>query len=378
MGTRFHLGWISWLAASLCGAACGQQAQEPACQRAGCEGALLCEVPEDPGSRGPWPVGARTVSLAGLTAEFWYPARFGSQDDAAQVVYDVRTQLPAEERAKIPDSDNPYQTCDCYRDLPIDEARGPYPLVVFFHGTAAFRSQSLDLCTHLASRGFVVLAADHPGLRLADALGLAGIESDLPGDAAAMLAALAAPEGECAFLEGELALDRVGLIGHSAGGRAAGQATGLPGVRASVPMAYEGAEPGPLLEALLVLGAQDDAVVPYERQQAGYEASPAPKHLVGIANAGHLAFSDLCAMTNADGQDLVEIAVEHGVTNAELALLLWDGCGEGQTSPEQGWAIVDYASAAIFEQALTCRAGPDPLAEIEDRFSLVAEHRCDP
>ena len=42
--------------------------------------------------------------------------------------------------------------------------------VVFVHGTASFRTQSLTQMTHWASRGFVVLAADHPKIRLKDLL----------------------------------------------------------------------------------------------------------------------------------------------------------------------------------------------------------------
>ena len=86
------------------------------------------------------------------------------------MVYDLREHLPKSEQGKISDSKNPWQACSCYRDLPIDEGHGPYPVLVFVHGTAGFRTQSLSQLTHLASRGFVVLAADHPGLMLADIL----------------------------------------------------------------------------------------------------------------------------------------------------------------------------------------------------------------
>ncbi|HEX9104448.1 MAG TPA: hypothetical protein VF997_19690, partial [Polyangia bacterium] len=98
--------------------------------------------------------------LAGLTTEVWYPAKLGSDAGKSKIVYDIREHLPPADAAKIPDSDNPPQDCDCFRDLPIDDGHGPYPLVVFIHGTAAFRTQSLTFMTHWASRGFIVVSAD--------------------------------------------------------------------------------------------------------------------------------------------------------------------------------------------------------------------------
>jgi len=40
--------------------------------------------------------------------------------------------------------------------------------VVFVHGTASFNVASAGTMAHWASRGFIVMAADHPGLNLAD------------------------------------------------------------------------------------------------------------------------------------------------------------------------------------------------------------------
>ncbi|MBL8718411.1 MAG: hypothetical protein JNL79_20685 [Myxococcales bacterium] len=135
-----------------------------------CDGSKLLAVPTDTSQRGPWPVGAKTVTLAGLVTEVWYPAVVGSDAGKTKLQYDIRKHLPPADAAKIPDADNPLQACDCYADLPMDTAHGPYPLVLFIHGTAAFRTQSASQATHWASRGFVVVAADHPGIGLQDIL----------------------------------------------------------------------------------------------------------------------------------------------------------------------------------------------------------------
>ena len=215
---------------------------------AGCSGQSLLALPSDPSARGPWPVGARTVTLAGLTVEVWYPATPGSDAGQMPAVYDIREHLPAADAAKIPDADNPWQSCDCVRALPLDDGHGPYPLVLFVHGTAAFRTQSLTFMTHWASRGFVVVAADHPGIQLKDVLasplGLPGA-SDQAGDANKILDALAAPSGDIAFLAGHLDGARIAASGHSAGG---GAIAGLGG-RAAVliPMASMGTQTGATL-----------------------------------------------------------------------------------------------------------------------------------
>lgn len=140
---------------------CGDSSP-PLVEVEGCEGTTLYEAPSDTSKPGPWKVGARTLALGDLVVEAWYPAEPGSTGEV--VKYDIRDYLPASEKAKIPDDVAPLQTCDCERDLPVDAERGPFPVIIFVHGTAGFRSQSLELTTHWASRGFVVLAADHPGL----------------------------------------------------------------------------------------------------------------------------------------------------------------------------------------------------------------------
>ena len=57
-------------------------------EEAGCESTVLYERSSDPGEPGPWPVGARTVDVDGLTGEIWYPAVIGSDADQEIEVYD--------------------------------------------------------------------------------------------------------------------------------------------------------------------------------------------------------------------------------------------------------------------------------------------------
>jgi hypothetical protein len=340
----------------------------------GCDDIALLEKPSDPAERGPWPVGARTVMIDGRVVEVWYPAVLDSEAGAEPVVYDIRDQLPESEQGKISDADNPWQTCDCFGELPLDEEHGPYPAIVFVHGTASFRTQSLPQMVHWASRGFVVLAADHPGLRLGDTLGsLCGspmVPQDLRGDIEAILAAV---RGETAALEAfgdRIDASRIGMAGHSAGGNAISSFGDEAQVL--VPMAAGGTDFGRALLSTLVLGGTDDSVVQYMQQRNGYASSPSPKRFVGIEGAGHLSFSEICSLRNAAGEDLLEIANANGVCGAQLAGFLFQ-CSEDLIADPDAWALIDYATTATFEEMLHCTDADALFGAIEATFPYVVD-----
>lgn len=340
-----------------------------------CDGVTLPPRPADTAARGPWAVGARTVQLDGLTVEVWYPAEPGSEAGVDPVVYDIRLALPESEQGKIPDSDNPWQPCDCYRDLPIDGASGPYPVVMFVHGTAGFRTQSLEHMTHWASRGFVVMAADHPGLWLADLLGSicgAGmVPRDLEGDLATMLSAVRGELGGLEDLGDRLDADRIGTAGHSAGGGAVSTTGDFSQV--IIPMAAGGVEAGSALQSSLILGAVSDSVVAYGSQLDGYDATPARKRLVGIANTGHLAFSGMCSLANEAGEDLLTIANNYDVCGVGFAGALFQ-CDDSFLPDPEAWEITNFASSAVLEETLHCEpAAVDQLALIQGRYPVVLD-----
>jgi Platelet-activating factor acetylhydrolase, isoform II len=347
---------------------------EPAELVGSCPGTTLRPRPADTAARGPWAVGARAVQIEGLAAEVWYPAE-DPGPRADPVVYDVRDSLPASEQDKISDEDNPWQTCDCYRDLPIDAANGPYPVILFVHGTAGFSTQSLPHMTHWASRGFVVIAANHPGLWLADLLGLAcglgNVPQDLQGDLDVLVAAVRGEVGGLEAFADRLDPERIATTGHSAGGGAVAP-TG-DAARVVIPMAAGGVEAGTVLESSLVLGAMSDSVVAFSSQQGGYDTTPPRKRLVGIANTGHLVFSEMCALRNAAGDDLVEIAQANDICGAALASGLFQ-CDESFVPDPEAWEIIHFASSAVLEETLHCE--PEAAAElglIKGRFPVVLE-----
>ncbi len=357
-------------------ASCGDSTAPPAGKDVlGCDGARLLANPADPAKPGPWPVGAKTVTIGRLKVEVWYPAAVGSDAGKPPLRYDIRQALNPSQRAIIPDADNTWQDCDCFQDLPIDPDHGPFPVIVFVHGTAAFRHQSLHQTVHWASRGFVVVAADHPGLMLGDLLAQfcpddpSGTQN-LSGDVDAILAALAAPDGQLGFLAGKVDAGRVGVAGHSAGGSAAANATGKPGVRVVTSLAGNAvAKPAAGLERVLFLGGKSDTVVSYGQVSTAWMGSAMPRDLVGITGAGHLVFSDLCETRNSSGKNLLEVARQYNLCGAALAGMLFD-CDPAYIPGQRGWDITNHATSATFEPTLQCTSTTDALADIV-RYSEV-------
>ena len=344
----------------------------------GCEDAMFLSRPSDLAARGPWPVGAKTVTVAGLHTEVFYPASIGSEVDAEMKQYDPRGALPKSEAALVSDANNTYQDCDCYDDLPIDSDYGPYPVILFVHGTASWETQSLTQMVHWASRGFVVLSARHPGLFLGDTLAFicpfdaTGVQ-DLGGDIRGMLNEVRKPTDELAFLSDYIDTERIALTGHSAGGYAVTEEHDLEGVQVVIPMASGGAVSADASTTSLFLGGESDAVVPYSDTQDAYMQSSGQKWLLGITNAGHLAFSDICELTNDAGENLVTVAQNAGVCGTEFAALLFD-CNPSYVDPVIANDIINASSSGVLESVLQCADVGTALDDLPTTYPEIGEY----
>jgi acetyl esterase/lipase len=389
-GLKARVLSLSLLAAMGVATGCSSSSSSPAplAEAPGCGSTKLFAVPDDPSAKGPWPVGVATVDIpitgGSIKTEIWYPAKLGSEAGKAPATYDIRAWLPESERSKVPDSatQNNFQT-GCYPGLPIDDAHGPYPVVIFVHGTASFRIASITAMTQWASRGFIVVASDHPGLDLADELATFGfgactpgtIAQDLNRDVDATIAALNAPTGDLAFLGTSLDMTRLAISGHSAGATAAAQMSTKPNVLVDIPLSdATEVSPSTTLKSVLILAGQSDTVIPYDRDQSAYESSPAPKRLVGIANTGHLAPTDLCGLKNTMGQDLLTLAQQYNVCGAVLGQVLWD-CKSSYLDQDTTNLIVNYATTATLEETLHCSDRKAAFAQLQSKYPQVAEFK---
>ncbi len=293
---------------------------------------------------GPWPVGVKTIEYDGTTIEVWYPAKPGSETGHPHVRYDLREAMPPAEAAKIPDADNAWLDCACTRDLPVDDTRGRYPAIVFLHGAASFRAQSAFLATHWASRGFVVLAPEMPGIGLAAVM---GGPQEFPLMLPSKIVALiehAPVKDPLVFLRARLG-DRLAIVGHSLGALLASSVPDQAAV--AVRIALAGAAPTKgSADTLTMLGDHDHIA-------GGSAATPAGRVVV-VHRAGHLAFTDLCGV-GADRGGTVAIAKAHGVEVPELVVQLAnDGCGSDDAPFATTAPIIRATTAAMLEQTLRC------------------------
>ena len=157
----------------------------------------------------------------------WYPA-IEPHENAQLKTYEMNAG-PFVGVLPVPTFEN------VYADLEPDVASGPYPLVVFAHGNPGSRHLQLFFPEHLASYGFVVIAADHPGTSFANFVSAnfdASYEkaytearkvvmAERPRDMLreiAFVERLNTPGGE---LEGLVDTERIAITGFSAGGAAA-------------------------------------------------------------------------------------------------------------------------------------------------------------
>jgi hypothetical protein len=358
---------------------------------AGCGSTKLYQVPDDTGVPGPWPVGVKTAKLTitggTIPVEVWYPAPLGSNAGKSQVTYDLTSWLPAGQATKIPASENKLQTCSCYRDLPIDAAHGPYPAVIFIHGTGSFRTASLTQMTQWASRGFIAVAADHPGLFLTDFLaGLSlgacagtGIGQNLGRDVDAEIAALTNKTGDFAFFGGHVDMSRIGMSGHSQGASNAATFGNKPNVQVDIPLADLGGTVVPstsALKSVLVIGGMSDSVVAYSSDTAAYNGSPSPKRLVGITGGDHLDVTDLCMDTNSSGKTGIQVATQYGVCSAS-ALAALAKCGT--LSPASlGPEITNYVTTAALEETLHCANRSAAFSGLKTKYTQVGDFQHTP
>lgn len=297
---------------------------------------------------GPYAVGVTTRELpAGNPVEVWYPA-----DESARgqtVSYAVREFLPPAVGDLVPDTIDDTRSIDAARDAQAADG-GPFPVVLFSHGSTAFRLQSSVLAQHLASWGIVTASTDHPSRDLRNVIG-GTAEGQRPAvdDVRAMRDELTKLADD-PILGGALDNGRVALGGHSAGGGTIVEMAGDDGILGYVSYASGLGDAAPDVPSLFMAGELDMIVDPVERTQAAFERAPAPSWLWSFADAGHLAFSDLCAI-GTDGATLIDLAEAAGLgelVDDRLRTLATDGCEEPNRPVEEVWPGVHQAATAFY------------------------------
>jgi predicted dienelactone hydrolase len=342
------------------------------------------ERPEDPLAAASV-VGVRTLQLDDRTVEVWYPAHPRSDGPTEAVAFEQA--LSDAVLTALGDPDVPVLETIAIRDAEL-HPDGPFPGIVFSHGFGGTRLQSVSLTTHLASRGFVVVATSHEGRSLTELVPclfsppLEGcslaFEDPAPPDITALADWLESPDQG---FEDAVAAVPFGLFGHSAGGGST-VTVGNTDTRfgALAPMAGGDAVTREDVAVQRWAGTCD-GVVPASSSAAAHEASVTGDYLT-LQDAGHLAFSDLCALDLQGIVDALEGRDDISETFfAQAAALAVDGCpgAEPPEQPECGEAflplsisepILKAELAAFFELALL-GTGRGPAQTSEGPLTVV-------
>ncbi len=324
---------------------------------------------------GPYAVGVVTRALPeGNAVEIWYPA-----DESARggtVGYAVRSFLPPAIADLVPDTVDDTRSIDATRDA-APAADGPFPIVLFSHGSTSFRLQSSVLAQHLASWGIVTASTDHPSRYLANVL-LNATEDQPPSiDDFRSLRTYLTTLGDDEVLADALDTERVALGGHSAGGGTIVQMAGDEGILGYVSYASGLGDEAPDVPSLFMAGELDVIVDPVERTAAAFERAPSPSWLWSFADTGHLAFSDLCAVGSERATliDLAEAAGLGDLVDDRLRALGTDGCEEPNRPVEEVWPGVHQASTGFYRWVFGLDDEPIGLDEsvVTDGVTVTAK-----
>ncbi len=317
---------------------------------------------------GPYAAGVTSLKLStGADVEVWYPTAKATVVGKSQDIFSISTLLPAALKSLVPADIDPKYPTGAYRDVPAS-ADGPFPLVMFSHGYAAYPTMYANLGVHLASWGYVVVAPDHTERDLLAALaaGLgtttttaaptdpaasiqaqtaqqAASERDAQTLLAARDAAVAASAEESSVLHGTVNPAEQATMGHSAGAAAAAQAAISnvdPAVKTFILISGTGpsATPPPDKPGMVLTGGNDH-VAALANETAYYEKMNAPKRLVVIQQAGHNSFDDICEIGKDQGGLLAIAAKVHINVPPTLGRLFDDGCTSSFPDATTVWPV---------------------------------------
>ena len=312
-----------------------------------------------PAEPGEFAVGRRTITLIDsdrddrtFSVDVWYPADGEAAEAAPKAVYSF---IPGVE----------FTSEVAAADVPVAEG-GPYPFVIYSHGSGGQRFQASDNAELLASHGFVVAAPDHVGNTAFDELldtraPDEQIEIDRPTDTAFTITELleqsAAPDTP---LSGALDPDRIGIYGHSFGGYTAltavsGRGDVPPDDRIVAAVGHAAATERSTdaeLEAvdvptLLLSGTKDETTPIADNTERPWELiSGRPLVRVDIVDGGHQSFSDVCdyqelAPTFADAPEALVDFIDDFAR---------DGCAPGLIDIDRAHEIIDTYTVAFLQR----------------------------
>ncbi len=355
------------LAVSLIVAACGSDSdstsETPAVTTETTEPRTPDVTAAELAAEGPYAVGVTTRTLPeGGLVEIWYPADESARGGAD--AYNVRDFLPETIASLISGDTDDSFVIEATRDAPA-AADGPFPVVLFSHGAAAFRLQSSELAQHLASWGIVTASTDHPSRDLLNQFGGTAEGQPPAVDQVRSMRTYLTTLDADALLGGALDNERVALGGHSAGGGTIVEMASDPGILGYVSYASGLGDAAPDVPSMFMAGALDTIADPVELTQAAFDAAPPPSWFWNFDGAGHLAFSDLCAIGGGDANliDLGEAAGLGAFLDESIRRLATDGCDEPNRPVQDVWPGINQGATGFYRWVFGIDAEPIGLDE---------------
>lgn len=320
--------------------------------------------------RGPFEVGVTTLELdTDHRTEIFYPAKNGSAADTPKVTFDVTSGMSDVFAALMPAFLRIPIEVDAHRDVDVS-TEGPFPVVLFAHGYAGWRTLNASLLSDLASWGFVVASTDMPQHRLEALL----FRSIKPWDAAVDVPVLQATldlvldEG----IEGHglaKAVDggRVAVVGHSVGG---GDAYKLLEAddRVDVGVSWNYTLPEDVGDKpFMIIGAEGDPVTP--DIDADFTKLKGPARLVVLADSGHAAVTDICEGLSSLNGLLGRANLAGFRLPPDIDTAARDGCGPGDLAPRTAQSIFLHFTVAQLRDAFGIGTpgvglGPDVVGDL--------------
>jgi predicted dienelactone hydrolase len=270
----------------------------------------------------------------------------------------------AKRELELSDGDRPLPTlvlfpAGLFVNRAYDVADGVFPLILFSHGLRGSPDLYEDQLRTVAAAGFIVVAPTYPGTSL-DATHYDPLDVlNQPADASAVITAvLALAQNPADRLAGHVDPQRIGAVGHSAGGYTT---VGLltdgrdERIKAAVVLSgsfLRGTFHGPSTPVLFVHG-DNDTVVPYDYGRTAYSQVPWPKAFLTVLGAGHADYlsagAPAAAAVTATVLDFLR-ATLYGDTEA-LARIPGDAAVD---------KVTRFESTIAFPPAATPSAAPSP------------------
>lgn len=363
--------------------------------------ASATEAP-NPSEYGPFPVGVRTMTFVipntfnddgsprTLVTEVWYPAVEAARDGQKDAI-DLVKMAPDWCKPSFGDAEIPALEIDAYRDAPVRDDLGAFPLIVFSHGAYGIRFQNSFFTIMLASHGYVVVAPDHEKNTLWEIITYGYDSTTLlpsamlrPKDLTFLMDTFTAKNYDPADdFFGTINGFRIGVTGHSFGGFACFPAArdNQPRVKAIVPLAPAAKMAELYLEMRMtdwsfptfMMAGEADKTLPYDTMVwNAYKDMQPPKWLVDFPRAGHYSFTDMCRL------DLDYVISHMDFPDAEDALK--DGCNP---TDNVSWQLVhdavNHYGVAFFNwklrdsEASKAWLVKDPSLSFDAEMSFFAE-----